>query len=83
LSQEGQQFRNLRENFGQIANSGRQAFQQAMIDRLKAMPPVIISKKPNVVFLSADPGGGGPSDLAMTAMVQVGGRWVVIIFYCL
>jgi hypothetical protein len=50
-----------------------------MIDRLKAAPAVVITKKPYVVFLSADPGGGGPSDLAMTAMVQVGGRWVVIL----
>lgn len=74
---EGQQHRNLRENFGQIAGSGRQAFKDELIEKFKAMPPVRITKQPNVVFLGADPGGGGPSDLALTAMAQKDGQWVV------
>lgn len=75
---EGQQHRNLRENFGQIAGNGRQAFKQELIDKFARRPPQRILGKVNVIFLGADPGGGGPSDLAMTAMIRKNNLWVII-----
>ncbi len=75
---EGQQYRNLRENMGVIAGSGRQAFKTELIDKFKSSLPITITRKPRVVFLGADPGGGGPSDLALTGMIQKDGIWCIM-----
>lgn len=75
---EGQQYRNLRENFGVIAGSGRQAFKNDLLDKFKNALPITITRKPTVVFIGADPGGGGPSDLALTGMIKKDGIWVIM-----
>lgn len=75
---EGQQYRNLRENFGVIAGSGRQAFKNELVDRFVAQAPHRLTGSPRVVFLAADPGGGGPSDLALTGMVKEDGLWCIM-----
>jgi len=77
---EGQEFRNLRENMGVVAGSGRQAFNQKLIDKFVNAPKYKVIRKPNIIFIGADPGGGGPSDLAMTAMMNVDGCWIVLFF---
>ena len=60
-----------------MAGSGRQAFQQKLIDKFVNSPKFRIMQKPHVIFVGADPGGGGPSDLAMTAMIHMEGKWIV------
>lgn len=74
----GNEHRFQRETMGGIAGGGRAAFKTNLIENFKNAMPITITKKPNIVFVGCDPGGGGPSDLAITGMVQKEGMWVIM-----
>ena len=61
---------------GEIAGTDTMAFKSEMIDQFEKFPPVPDPIKTKIIYLSADPTGGGKSALSFFAMTQVDGLWV-------
>lgn len=77
----GQQHRNLRENFGEIAGDENSAFRSNLIDEFAAQEYYPDPIKTRAIYVAVDPTGGGKSALSFFAVTNDAGMWVVSLNY--
>lgn len=74
---EGDEARGLRELGGIAASDFTACFQKAYIEALMNAPRYVTRTRPDTIYLTVDPNGGGPSKMAMCSGFLDGKRLVV------
>jgi len=77
----GHEDKNMREQHGMITEDKNVAFKEKEIERLENRVLYKMNRKPDVVWMSCDPAGGGRSEMGLAGAVFIDGNFVVYIFF--